>query len=48
MVATNWVDTAQKKMTAMNNPYNALGNWKKTNVKQYYESSIRILGEVMT
>merc|ERR1711865_1123803 len=31
-----------------NNTYNALENWKKTNVKQFYESSIRFLGEVMT
>jgi len=47
-VAVNWVDTAQKRMIAMNNTYNALENWKKTNVKQFYESSIRFLGEVMT
>lgn len=47
-VRENWVDTAQKRMTAMNNTYNALENWKKTNVKQFYESSIRFLGEVMT
>merc|ERR1711865_855953 len=45
-VQVDWVETAQKRMIAMNNTYNALENWKKTNVKQFYESSIRFLGEV--
>jgi len=46
-VAANWYDTAKARQTAMNNTYQALESWKKTNVKDYYESSIRYLGEVM-
>jgi hypothetical protein len=46
-VATNWYDTAKARQQAMNNTYNGLESWKKTNVKDYYESSIRYLGEVM-
>jgi hypothetical protein len=46
-VATNWKDTAAARRTAMNNTYQSLESWKKTNVKDYYESSIRYLGEVI-
>merc|ERR1740138_339144 len=46
-VATNWYDTARARRTAMNNTYQSLESWKKTNVKDYYESSIRYLGEVI-
>jgi len=46
-VATNWYDTAKARRTAMNNTYNALESWKKTNVKDFYESNIRYLGEVI-
>jgi len=46
-VAVNWVDTAKARRTAMNNTYNGLESWKKTNVKDFYESSIRYLGEVI-
>lgn len=46
-VAANWVDTAKARQTAMNNTYQALESWKKQNVKDYYESSIRYLGEVI-
>merc|ERR1711865_240120 len=46
-VAANWYDTAKARQTAMNNTYQALESWKKTNVKDYYESSIRYLGEVI-
>lgn len=47
-VASNWVATATTRMNAMNNSYNALENWKKTNVKDFYETSIRYLAEVIT
>jgi hypothetical protein len=46
-VRANWVDTAKARRTAMNNTYQALESWKKQNVKDYYESSIRYLGEVI-
>jgi hypothetical protein len=46
-VAANWADTATKRMNAMNQTYQSLESWKKTNVKDYYESSIRFLGEVI-
>jgi len=45
-VAADWKDTAKARQTAMNATYQALESWKKTNVKDYYESSIRYLGEV--
>jgi hypothetical protein len=46
-VATNWKDTAAARQKAMNDTYQSLESWKKTNVKDYYESSIRYLGEVI-
>jgi len=46
-VAANWYDTAAKRRTAMNNTYNGLESWKQQNVKDYYTSQIRYLGEVM-
>jgi hypothetical protein len=46
-VSDNWYATAAARQTAMNNTYNGLESWKQQNVKDYYESSIRYLGEVM-
>lgn len=45
-VSANWYDTAKARQAAMNKTYNSLESWKKQNVKDYYESSIRYLGEV--
>jgi len=45
-VAANWVSNAQKKKTAMNATYQSLENWKKNNVKNYYESNFKYLDEV--
>jgi hypothetical protein len=46
-VSASWKDTARARQQAMNNSYNSLPDWKKKNSKDYYESSIRYLGEVI-
>jgi len=46
-VSANWYDNAAKRRKAMNDTYNGLESWKQTNVKDYYTSQIRYLGEVM-
>jgi hypothetical protein len=45
-VSANWYDTAKQRQQAMNETYSSLESWKQQNVKDYYESSIRYLGEV--
>ena len=45
-VATNWESNAQKKKAAMQAEHNSLEDWKKSNVKQYYESNFNYLDEV--
>merc|ERR1712070_1348111 len=47
-VRANWVATATARMNAMNKTFSSLEDWKKQNVKDYYTSSIRFLGEVIT
>ena len=42
-VATNWESNAQKKKAAMQAEYNSLEDWKKSNVKQYFESNFNYL-----
>merc|ERR1719331_3621856 len=46
-VSANWYDNAAKRRKAMNDTFNSLESWKQTNVKDYYTSQIRYLGEVM-
>merc|ERR1712232_835532 len=45
-VATRWASNAAKKKAAMQAEYDALENWKKTNVKHYYETNFNYLDEV--
>jgi len=45
-VAPNWYATAAAKQKAMNDTFNALEGWKQQNVKDFYDTSIRYLGEV--
>jgi hypothetical protein len=46
-VSANWYDNAAKRQKAMNDTFHSLESWKQTNVKDYYTSQIRYLGEVM-
>jgi GH18 family chitinase len=45
-VATEWASNAAKKKAAMQAEYSALEDWKKQNVKQYYETNFNYLDEV--
>jgi hypothetical protein len=45
-VAKNWASNAQAKKAAMQAEYNSLEDWKKGNVKNYYETSFNYLDEV--
>jgi hypothetical protein len=45
-VATNWASNAQAKKAAMQAEYNSLEDWKKQNVKQFYETNFNYLDEV--
>jgi len=45
-VATEWASNAAKKKAAMQAEYNSLEDWKKQNVKQYYETNFNYLDEV--
>jgi len=46
-VSANWYDNARARQKAMNDTYNGLESWKQQNVKDYYTSQIRYLGEVL-
>jgi GH18 family chitinase len=45
-VATEWASNAAKKKAAMQSEYNSLEDWKKQNVKNYYETNFNYLDEV--
>jgi len=45
-VAANWASNAQTKKAAMQKEYDSLENWKKNNVKNYYETNFKYLDEV--
>jgi len=45
-VATRWASNAATKKAAMQSEYNGLEDWKKGNVKHYYESNFNYLDEV--
>merc|ERR1711937_908673 len=45
-VATNWASNAQAKKAAMQAEYAGLEDWKKQNVKNYYETNFNYLDEV--
>lgn len=45
-VAKDWSSNAKARKAAMQAEYAALENWKKTNVKNYYESNFNYLDEV--
>merc|ERR1711904_98324 len=45
-VASNWASNAQAKKAAMQAEYNGLEDWKKQNVKNYYETNFNYLDEV--
>merc|ERR1719238_2503963 len=45
-VATEWASNAAKKKAAMQAEYSGLEDWKKQNVKQYYETNFNYLDEV--
>jgi len=45
-VAATWNTTALKRLAAMNETYQGLEKWKKTNVKQFYETNFQYLKEV--
>lgn len=45
-VAANWASNAQAKKAAMQAEYNGLEDWKKQNVKNYYETNFHYLDEV--
>merc|ERR1711982_308127 len=45
-VEKNWADNARARQAAMQSEYNSLENWKKQNVKQYYQTNFNYLDEV--
>merc|ERR1712203_1064282 len=45
-VATEWASNAAKKKAAMQSEYDGLEDWKKQNVKNYYETNFKYLDEV--
>jgi len=45
-VAKNWHATATERLAAMKAEYAGLENWKKVNVKQFYETNFQYLKEV--
>merc|ERR1719361_1781189 len=45
-VAANWASNAAAKKAAMQAEYDGLENWKKQNVKNYYETNFNYLDEV--
>jgi len=45
-VAQNWASNAAAKKAAMQATYNAMEDWKKTNVAHYYETNFKYLDEV--
>jgi len=45
-VASNWASNAAAKKAAMQAEYDTLESWKKTNVKNYYETNFNYLDEV--
>lgn len=45
-VAASWADSANKRLAAMQKTYNALEDWEKNNVKQFYETNFAYLAQV--
>jgi hypothetical protein len=45
-VASNWASNAAAKKAAMQSEYDSLEDWKKSNVKNYYETNFKYLDEV--
>lgn len=45
-VEKNWAANAAARKAAMQSEYNSLEDWKKQNVKQYYETNFNYLDEV--
>jgi len=46
-VAKNWASNAKAKKASMQSTYDSLESWKKTNVKQYYQTNLNYLDEVI-
>jgi len=45
-VSGRWADTAMARKSALQSEYDGLEDWEKTNVKQFYETTMNYLDEV--